>query len=190
MAQLKRVRCPWTGGGVVGPSVSTFYFTSSGTGFSASLQAFFQAIKASLPDDVVVTVPNTGDIINDDDGTLAGIWTDSGGSTTTGTSTSRFAQGAGMRVNWLTGGTRGGRRVTGTTFLVPMSSDGFDTTGAVSTAQVALVQTAASALVTAESPDFVVWGKPHSKAAADGESNVIISALARSAPTGLRSRRT
>lgn len=190
MAQIKRVRCPLTGGGVVGPSVSTFYFTSSATGFPAKLQTFFQAIKAAFPNDVTITVPNTGDVINDTDGTLAGIWTDSGGGVTVGTSTSSFALGAGQRVNWLTAGTRGGRRVVGTTFLVPLTADAFDTFGSCSTAQVALVQAAASALVSAVAPDMLIWGKPHSRLAADGESNPVIASIARSIPTGLRSRRT
>lgn len=190
MAQIKRVRCPWQGGGVVGPSVSTFYFTSGSTGFPADLQTFFQAIRGGLPDDVTITVPNTGDTINDNDGTLAGVWTDSGGSTTTGLSTQGFALGAGMRVQWLTAGIRGDRRVTGTTFLVPLAGNQFDTQGFVLSSYVTIVQSAAAALVTASAGEMVIWGKPHSKAAADGESNAVISALARSVPTGLRSRRT
>lgn len=190
MAVLKRVRCPLTGGGVVGPSVATFYFSSTATGFSADLHTFFQAIKAGMPDDLFIQVPNTGDTINDTNGTLAGVWTDSGGSTTQGTSSAAFALGAGARIRWVTEGVRSDRRVVGTTFLVPLASDGFQTSGAVSSTYANTVSTAAAALITAQSPDMLIWSKPHSKAAADGESNPIISAFVVSVPTGLRSRRT
>lgn len=189
MANLKRVRCTWTGPGVVGPSVTTFYFTSGATGFPADLQTFFQAIKAGFPDDVIVTVPNTGDLIDETNGHIGSVWTDSGGSTTTGTSSSVFAQGSGMRVNWVTGGIHNDRRVIGTSFLVPLASVAFDTTGIVSSTHVATVQSAASALVSAVTPDMVIWSKPSSEAAADGESNAVLAAIARSAATQLRSRR-
>lgn len=190
VANIKRVRCPWEGGGVVGPSVATFYFTSTASGFPADLRTFFEAIKSSLPDDVTVTVPNTGDTISETDGTLQGVWTDTGGGITTGTATGAFAKGSGMRIQWITGGIRGDRRVVGSTFLVPLAGLGFDTTGVVAAATLSSIQTAASALVSAVTPDMVIWGKPHSKAANDGESNAVVAAVARSAATGLRSRRT
>jgi hypothetical protein len=190
VANLKRVRCPWDGGGVIGPSVSTFYFSATASGFSADLQTFFQAVKGWLPDDVTITVPNTGDIINEVNGELTGVWTDSGGSTSTGTQTANFALGAGARVTWVTAGIRGGRRVSGTTFLVPIASSAMDTTGRISSGATASITTAASDLVTAQSPDFMVWGKPHSKAAADGESNAVLAGFCRTVPTSLRSRRS
>lgn len=189
MADIKRVRCVWEGAGVVGPAVSTFYFTSTASGFPADLQTFFQAVKSALPDDVQVTVPNTGDIVSDTNGVLTGVWTDSGGSTTNGTDTGTFAKGSGVRIQWVTAGIRGDRRVIGSTFLVPCAGSVFNTGGIVASGALGVLQTAASALVSAVSPDMVVFGKPHSKAAADGESNPVLAAIVRSSPTQLRSRR-
>jgi hypothetical protein len=190
MANLKRVRCPWQGGGVVGPSVTTFYFSATATGFPAQLQTFFQAIKSSLPDDVVITVPNTGDTVRETDGVLQGVWTDSGGSTTTGTAAGAFAKGSGVRIQWITSGIRDGRRIIGSTFLVPVAGAVFDTTGIVAGASLSVLQTAAGALVSAASPGFLIWSKPHTKLAADGASNPVLAAVVRSEATGLRSRRT
>lgn len=189
MANLKRVRCTWAGGGVTGPSVSTFYFSSTATGFPASLQTFFQAIKANLPDDVTITVPNTGDTVRDTDGVLQGVWTDAGGSTTTGTNVGVFAKGSGARIQWITGGIRDGRRQIGSTFIVPSAGSTMDTQGKVESGNLTILQNAASALVTATTPNFLIWGKPHSKAAADGVSTPVLAALARSEATQLRSRR-
>jgi len=189
VATLKRVRCDITGTGVVGPSVATFYFVQSATGFSTDLQTFFQAIKGNFPSGLVITVPNDGDTIIDTTGVLNGAWTDSGGSTTTGTGSTNFAEGSGFRIKWNTAGIRGGRRVKGSTFIVPAVSAAFTTGGLLASATQTAVQTAASALVSASGTDMVIWGKPHSLEAADGESNIVTSASVPVQPTQLRSRR-
>lgn len=189
MANLKRVRCSWGGSGTVGPSVTTFYFSSTASGFSAALQTFFQAIKADLPNNCTVTVPNTGDLVRETDGVLQGVWTDSGGSTTTGTDSGAFQRGSGFRIEWVTAGIRNGRRVTGTSFVVPACSLAFDTDGFLGAATAAAVTTAASALLSSTTPDFLVWSKPHSKAAADGSSHPVLGVNVPLEPTQLRSRR-
>lgn len=189
MANIKRVRCTWSGAGVIGPSVSTYYFTATASGFPADLQTFFQAIKSALPDDVTITVPNAGDVIDETNGTLQNVWTDSGGSTTTGTASGAFQQGSGGRVKWLTGGIHNDRRVIGSTFLVPMASLAFTTFGIMDTASQAVIQTAASALVSAVTPDMVIWSKPTPPGGSDGESNAVIAASVPLYVTQLRSRR-
>lgn len=189
MANLKRVRCDIAGTGVVGPSVATFYFTSTATGFPADLQTFFQAVKGLFPTGLVVTVPNQGDLIRETDGVLQGGWTDSGGSTTTGTGSTNFAEGSGVRIRWTTGALRNGRKITGTTFLVPSVSAAFTTGGLVASASVTVVAAAGTALIAAQAAHIVVWSKPHSKAAADGLSSPITAASCPVQPTQLRSRR-
>lgn len=190
MANIKRVRCTWTGAGVTGPGVSTFFFTATASGFPADLQTLFQALKVVIPTTVTISVPNTGDILDETNGTLQGVWTDSGGSTTTGTNSGAFAGGVGMRLRWITGGIHNDRRVIGTTFVSPIAGGSFDTDGTPLTSTVTALQTAASAFVSASTPDFVIWSKPASEAAADGESNAVLAALVPDAASWLRSRRT
>lgn len=189
MANIKRVRCDITGTGVVGPSVATFYFASTATGFSTDLQTFWQALKGNFPAGLIITVPNTGDLISETNGTLQGVWTDSGGSTTTGTGSTNFAEGSGFRVKWITGGIRGGRRVIGSTFCVPAVSAAFTTGGLLAGATQTAVTTAAAALVSSSGTDMLIWGKPHSVAANDGESNAVLGVAVPVQPTQLRSRR-
>lgn len=189
MANLKRVRCDLTGTGVVGPSVATFYFTSTATGFPADLQTFFQAIKGNFPSGLVITVPNQGDLIDVSNGVLQGGWTDSGGSTTSGTGSTTFAEGSGLRIRWGTGALRNGRKITGTTFVVPAVSAAFTTGGLVAGATVTANVAAGNALIAAQAVNFVLWSKPHSKAAADGSSHAITSCACPVQPTQLRSRR-
>lgn len=189
MANLKRLRAAWSGNGVVGPGVSTFYFTATATGFPADLQTFFQAVKSNFPSSVTITVPNTGDTIDETTGALQGVWTDAGGSTTVGTGSGAFAGGVGMRCRWITGGIHNGRRVIGTTFLAPMVNLAWDTDGTPGAATVSGIQTAASALVSAVTPDMVIWSKPTPPSGSDGESNAVVAALVPDAISWLRSRR-
>lgn len=189
MASLNRVRCEWTGSGVVGPAVTTFYFASTATGFSADLQTFFQAVKALITDDMTVTVPNTGDIIADSNGDLQGVWTDSGGSTTTGTNAGAYVAATGIRIKWVTGGIFHGRRVIGSTFLTGCVGGTFEADGTPQASSVSTVLTAASALIAAQTPDMVIWSRPSPKSAADGESNAVVGALVPDKATWLRSRR-
>lgn len=190
MANIKRVRVAWSGGGVTGPGVSTLYFSAAASGFPADLQTFFQAIKAGIPSNVQIDVPNTGDLIDETTGALAGVWTDSGGSSTVGATGAVFAQGAGLRVRWVTGGVHNGRRVVGTTFIVPISSIACDTSGTVENTYRGVVNTAASAFVSAQAGDFVIWSKPTPAAPSSGESNAVLAAVVPDPVTGLRSRRT
>lgn len=189
MANIKRVRCELSGTGVTGPAVSTFYFSATASGFSADLQTFYQAVKGNFPSGLQIDVPNTGDLIDETNGVLVGVWTDSGGSSTAGTGSTNFSLGNGLRVKWVTGGIRGDRRVIGSTFLVPAVSAAFTTGGLVAGATSSAVTAAASALVSAQGGDMLIWGKPHSKVAADGESNAVLAGFCSSTPTQLRSRR-
>lgn len=173
---------------MVGPSVSTFYFDSSATGFPASVNTFFNAVKGNIPDDVSVSIANTGDLIDSSSGALTGVWTDTGGTTIAGTNAGGYLLGSGARINWVTAGVRDGRRVVGTTFMVPYCAA--TGTGVVDPTAVSTLQTAGSALVTAQATHMMIWGKPHTKAAADGVANAVVAAIARSLPTQLRSRRT
>lgn len=187
MADMKRVRCTWSGSGVVGPGVSTFYFASTATGFPADLQTFWQAVKVVLPTSVTITVPNTGDTVDVATGALSGVWTDAGGSTTTGTNAGVFAGGVGMRVKWHTAGIVNGRRMTGSTFICPIAAGSFDSDGTPLGTTVTALQNAANAFVTATTPDQVIYHRP--TLGVGGISNPVLSATVPDAVSWLRSRR-
>jgi len=183
------VRCAWSGAAVIGPSVSTFYFDQSGAGWTASLSNFFDSIKNRLPAGTVVSVPNTGDLIDDATGDLVGTWTDGTAGGATGTGGALYSQGVGFRVKWFTGGFHGGRRVVGSTFIVPMDDSMRDAAGTLGGAQIASVVTAADGLIGASSHVMKVWSKPK-PGASDGASHVITSSSVPDAISWLRTRRT
>lgn len=189
MAQIARLRVAWGGTPVVGPGLSTFYVTTTGPAtLHGDVAAFFNSIKGNFPSGLQWTIPNTGDLIEDTTGALAGSWSESGGpSTVAATGTANYVAGAGMRVSWTTGGIFRGRRVKGSTFLCPMLNGLFTSDGTIDNTVVSTTQTAAAALLTAQ-PTLCIFSRPVDTT--PGTHSVVTSALAVDKVSWLRSRRT
>jgi hypothetical protein len=95
--------------------------------------------------------------------------------------------GVGARVRWATNGIRNGRHVVGTTFLVPLASSAYTTTGFLATANSSALDAAAEALIVA-APLYIV-SRP-SAAVPAGASNIVIGSTVPLEVSWLRSRRT
>jgi hypothetical protein len=188
MANLARVRCTWTGTAVVGPSVSTFYFTESGSGFVAALGTFFTSVRSLVPTGVAFRIESFGDLIDVATGELSGSWSDGSGTDVSANGAGSFSLGVGARVKWQTAGIRNGRRVTGSTYLVPLVDSAFDSTGTPTSAALTTIGNAAAALVSSATNELAIWSRPHDGLA--GASNPVIASSAPDAVSWLRSRRT
>jgi len=80
-----------------------------------------------------------------------------------GTGTASYSMAAGVKLNWNTSTIRNGRRVRGTTFLVPTTSSAFNQTGTADTTVRTAINTAAAAYLNALSATGlkgVVWSRP------------------------------
>ena len=158
---INRVRVAWSDTGVVGPGLSTFYFASPGTIGISNLLTLFTTIAANdLPDDVTITVPGSGDRIDELTGTIIGGWTQSGGGSVTGGSSGSFAMGVGGRLRWDTAGVVAGRHVRGTTFLVPMAGASYASDGRIGTTALTRINNALTTFLAAVSPNLVIWSRP------------------------------
>jgi len=186
-----RMRCVWGGIGVTGGGLSTFYFDQAGSGSPADVRAFFEAIKANIPSAVTITVPNGGDVIDTSNGALSGAWSEpSGGGITTGTFAGDYPQGVGLRVVWNTAGIYRGRRVKGSTFIVPIGAALWGLSGQLDPATQAIFQTAADTLAASGSMP-VIWSRASDVApATTGINSAVTSATVPSLVSWLRSRRT
>src|SRR5512138_388641 len=72
---LQRLRCAWTGTGVEGPGLTTFFAEADGTvAISVAATGLFDALKTYIPSGTTVFVPNGGDVIDELTGTLTGTW--------------------------------------------------------------------------------------------------------------------
>jgi hypothetical protein len=188
---IHRLRVTWAGSPVVGPGVSTFFFRdlSSGAPIDA-IKAFFTSVKAEVAAGVTWNVQSSGDILNETDGSLAGSWSfPAAGGTVLSTGTGQFANGVGARVKWRTNGTFKGRRVVGSTFLVPAPVLSYEGAGNLQSISVSAIQAAGNTLVSAVGGDMVIWSRP-GKGETNGEVNSVTACQAPDLVSWLRSRRT
>ena len=188
MANLARVRVTLSGPAVIGPSVSTFYFEESGSGWTSSLTNFYDNQKNRHPTTLSFQIPNSGDLIDDATGELTGTWTDGTTGNVSGTGASLFALGTGYRIKWFTGGFHNGRRVVGSTYMVPMDLGMLDANGNLGSVQMTQANAAAAALIAASSHELRIWSRP--VAGAGGASHPVVSGNVPDAISWLRTRRT
>ncbi len=179
----------WSGANVVGPGLSTFYSDpANGSPVLAPLVSFFTAIRSFFPVGITWTIPDGGDLLNPADGTLTGTWSESGGAQVTSSGAAAFAAGVGARVVWRTSAIRGGRRVRGSTFLVPLISSQYEANGTIGNTALTTMETAAQTLLSATGGALQVWSRPRPGLA--GAMVPIQSAVMPDQVSWLRSRRT
>lgn len=192
MTDLYRIEAIWSG--ITGmPGYSTFYSLSIPD--PLDVRAFFLAIASFIPSPCTVQVAGSGDVIDDDEGELQGTWS---GATpgVVGGSGGAYAAPSGALVSWTTSTVRRGRILRGRTFLVPLASSNYTTSGQVTSGTVSTIQTAATALVSAFAGDLVVWGRPvwdyqtdPPTKIASGTNGIVTGAVAQSKVATLRTRR-
>lgn len=191
MSTLLRSRVIWSGSGVVGPGVSTFYNDSSATmaNVSPALQTFFNAIKSYVPSSVTWRIEDGGDEIDSQTGALVGAWTSGGAFTVAGTGIGNYAAGVGGRINWKTTAIFNGRRLRGSTFICPILTPNYESDGTLSNAMVTAIGAAATTYIGAAGLQPRLWHRPKTKSSADGGAAAISSASMPDAVSWLRSRR-
>lgn len=189
MADFARLRVSLTGNPVTGPSVMTFYNSEPGNvGFADAVETFLTSCVGQFPFNLQFTVPSNGDILESTTGALIGAWTDPGtGGVVSTSGAANWTQGVGGRVVWNTSGIFNGRRVRGSTFMVPLWSGAYEGAGGLVSGTISTFQTAANALVAAW-PELCIWSRPTT--GTNGEINLVTSATVPDAVSWLRSRRT
>lgn len=186
MPTIDRVRVTWSGSPVTGPGLSTFYF-NGGTADPAAISALFTAIAPYVAAGVGWNIPGAGDQLDVASGDLVGSWSAAGGSLIASSGNAEHAQGVGCRIKWLTSGIVNGRRVTGSTFVVPLHRLMYDTDGTLAAGVVSVVQAAALAYVSAVTPDGVIYSRKTDDR--DGTAHPLTYATLPDAVSWLRSRR-
>ncbi len=199
MTSISRVRMEWIGAGVVGASTSTFYTRGLASALTGALGVWMNAVKGFIPDDISWTIASSGDVIEDSDGELVGSWTGTFVNVTA-TAASNYTVGVGLRQRWDTAGIHGGKRVKGSTFIVPVGGHCWGLDGRATSAAMTAFNNAATALLATSgvSGNMCVWSRPVTadpdasppRAARAGASHLVTGASMGSEPTWLRSRRT
>lgn len=185
---LQRVRCEWTGTGIEGPGLTTFYGAADGTqAVAVAAASFFNGLKSYLPTGTSIAVPATGDVIDEATGALTGTWGSGPTTTITGSGTGSFAQGVGARIVWETDAIRGGRRVRGSTFVVPLVTSSYEANGTLGTGALAALQAGVDAFLSQFGGNGRVWSRP--RPGLVGAAVPIVRARVPDAVSWLRSRR-
>ena len=189
MADIARVRAAWQNWPGA-PGVSTFYLNNPPTQAQIdAIRSFFNALITLLPSGLTITVPGSGDVLDDATGHINGAWSvATPPAVVTGTGAGNYAGNAGMCAHWLTNSVLLGRRIKGTTFLVPMISTAFSTDGSPGTSALSTVGTAAAGLVTGVGANMKVWHRPTHFAG--GSSYTVTGSSVPDLAISLRSRRT
>lgn len=154
--------------------------------------AFCTGIRAYFPSTITFTVPSTGDVIRDTDGSLDGTWSTGATAVVNGSAAGAYGAPAGASVTWRTAALAAGasgrsRHLIGKTFLVPLAAAAFDTDGTLLASAVANLQLEANNLVSGG--DLYVRHHPTAPGAADGFASVVTSATVPDRVAVLRSRR-
>lgn len=189
MTTVNRVRVEWTGPAVAGPGVSTFYSVGVGSNLSDALLAYFGNIKTAFPTGVTWRVPSSGDTLDDNTGEINGTWSGATGGTVSGSSASQYAAGVGYRVVWDTAGLTNGRHVRGSTYMVPITANFYDTSGTIDDSVLGAQLTAAQNLLAALGPEEMVV-LTRLTAAHSGTSHPVTGVSIPDKVSWLRTRRT
>lgn len=136
------------------------HFATPGAGHQPDFDAFWTTLAPLLGNGIQVVVPDNGDTIDEATGALTGAWTGGTPGLHAGTPSATFAGGVGACITWLTTTIRNGRRIRGRTFVVPLSTNQFDTDGTLQSSALAAINGAAQTLVTATAGDMLVWSRP------------------------------
>lgn len=160
MADLKRCSVTWQSWPGA-PGVSQFYLDdTAGQAQVDAIRAFFAAQAALLPSGLTITVPSSGDTVDESTGKLTGTWSVATAPIpVVGSALGAYAGNAGFVVHWLTQSFTRNRRVRGRTFIVPAVA-AYDSAGSIAAATLTNIQTAAQNLVTSSAGLIHVWVRP------------------------------
>lgn len=186
MATLRKVPVEWTTG-PGGSGLSVFY-TQDPADATAALGTFFNAIKGVFPSAVTWSIPSSGDTIDSDTGRLNGSWSGGTAAVITGSGAGNYAAGTGCYVRWYTNTVYNGRKFMGRTFLVPLLTGGYDSTGTIDNSNLSTLQTAVNTLVSSSA--LVIYKRPPKGTFAGGTYAEQTSGLIPDKVTSLKSRRS
>lgn len=176
------------------PGYSNFHFDGefldeSGVEAAAvAVHGFFEAFRHSLPGSVDIDIRPTAEVIDEASGQITSTVDFAVPPTVHGGTGDNYSAATGAVVNWNTQDYVGGRRVRGRTFLVPLATSAFDSSGDIASANLTAIRTAAAGLITAPiDHPLSVWRRP--VGGAGGSSHVVSSATVPDLGAVLRSRR-
>lgn len=163
----------WTG--IVGAPGYSVHYTMSTTANPNPLQTFYNALITYLPLNATVTIPNSGETLDETTGKMVNVWSAGTQTSSVGTGDSIYVPAEGALVRWGTNSFKNGRRVLGHTFIVPLSRAAYATGGLVAAATCNAIQAASNTCRSSYGVDMVVWNRPvYKKAPVEGDPPTLV----------------
>ena len=176
------------------PGYTNFFFDgafpddAAAEAAAVSVRQFFVDVNPHLPFEVNINIQGVADILDEGTGAITNQIDFNPPISVSGAGGGKYSAASGAVVNWNTVEYKGGRRVRGRTFLVPLTSDAYDDNGDLSGAALGAIRTAASDLITDLGANpLAVWSRP--RGGAGGTAHVVSSATVPDMGAILRSRR-
>lgn len=159
-----------------------------------SIRAFFLDLTSTIiPTGVTIDFPGEVLELNTSTGELAGVQGISPPAAVVGSGVGSYSAPSGGRVLWNTSGIVAGRRVKGTTFIVPMLVSAYDDAGTLAPSTITTLSTAAGDYLATLPNIPVVYSRPHpgdgTIAPRPGTEHIITSQSVPDRVAVLRSRR-
>jgi hypothetical protein len=123
----------------------------------------FDTIKLYLPNVLKIDIMPDVEVVQENNGQLAGFLTLTAPATVTGTAGAgaQFAAAAGAVITWRTNTLRHNRRIRGRSFIVPIANTGFATDGTLDAGLVTALTTQAGLVADAfDEAQLTVWARP------------------------------
>lgn len=137
---------------------------SAGQDAVDAVRAFWLALQTVLPNELTLQVQPQIDNYNTLSGDLDfSITVPTTPAAVLGNSSATYAGGSGIKVVWETNQIKRGRRVRGSTFIVPAAGTAFSNTGVVTSAAQTTINNAAATLLTTLETNLtrlLVWSRP------------------------------
>lgn len=189
MVDVSRVRMVFSGNAVVGSSVGTLYTLGTPLGLMTAATTMLNGIKGNLPVSLTIGFQGSGEVIDVATGKATSSWAATPPTAVVGTDVGSFTQGVGYRLVWSTGTFSHGRRIKGSTYLVPVGHGGFNVAGLPNATVVSGWQTFVNSFVTAMAGNLVIVTRPSAKYPVGGHA-VVTSGQVSPKVSWLTSRRT
>jgi len=159
-----------------------------------AVRTFWDAIKAYLPNEIVLTVSPVVDVYDIISGDLVGSYSAATPpASVTGSATGVYSMASGMKINLNTGVIRNGRRVRGGIFVVPADGTAFTNGGVVAATPRTTMNTAVNTMrgtLVAANKQLVVYSRPvTTPTARDGATAAVNGAETSEKGAILRGRR-
>jgi len=192
MMKISAVWSGWAGA----PGYSNFYWTGDTAlanldGPVGAIRSFFAGITLCLPTPVSITVSPVVQVIDPETGELQSEMTaPTTPAVVAGAGGTTFASPVGACVVWRSAATIAGHVVKGKTFIVPMTSAGYDTDGTLLASRLTEIRTAATTLksyLATGGASLGVWHRP--VAHAGGQVAAVLVATVNDKAAVLKSRR-